>query len=1344
MTTHLETLAQYLPALLVERSNASHLPIDEPATERFPAAIMRVQVSGFAQLAEGLASEAATQKLGALLNGYFGKLLDIIFDHHGDVVRFDATSVLAMWRTDREERRDVPTSILRAGRCALNLQRVITPQEPVPGVRVALRIGLGVGQVQMMTVGGADNRWEPVLMGAPLAQTEACLEDVGEGQVFLTREAWSLIRFRSVGERGGAHTARLDGIKGTLPDLNEVYPEPNDRSQAPMWSYTPAPIRKHVANREPSPPLDRRQVTVIHVHISGIQADDELDAAQEAVKGVQAALYAEEGEIVQTAFERNGVILVAALGLPPLPHDDDATRGLRVALAMRRELERLDLAHSIGVASGQAICASIGHAKRRTFTVVGEVYNTAAALTRMGAGVLCDTPTRMSAEQEFTFESLPPIRVNGRETQVHRPVALMSATGAGRSVLVGREREVQMLERGLSELLASPGTRAIALEGDPGIGKTRLLQELERLALARSLSPLLGQGDPVDRARPYHAWSGILTRALGLTDLDLIDLEEAQLLELLKETPRAVQLAPLLASMLPIDISDNVHTADLTGANRSRAMSELVIAIMGAYTNGRPTLLILDDAHWFDTESWSLVEAVWRSTSPLLLVVATRTGLDAAPYKAILDSSRCAKHELGALSREHMLQLAKQRYGSLPDQLQEFVRAHAAGNPLHCEQLIEYVIQRGVFKPGSGLAIRTADLQALETPADLEGLVAARVQALPPGPRRLLGVASVVGRTFDFMTLHDVLGEVDMATLAAELSELERLAMTPVIRREPEELYVFGHAVIQDAAYQGLSPRERSELHQAVATWYEQEFEASLGEGSHPRLAYHWREAGQMGKAAAYITQAANLGMRSGAWADVVRVLDDALQANLSTVPKHVVARWQRQIGEAWLRQGELERSQKHLAAALDALGLGAPDGGFAAKRQMWWQSIVQTTHKVYVRKTANDEERQSTLEAARADLLLGEAAMRTGDIIRARLYTTRAINAAERLGDGPELPIALGQSAAVLQAQGNHVEAEAHASKALHLAMKHPEQDQLPQLYRTLAAVFAASGTWAKEVDAIERAVALADRIGDRQLATEASTIHANALHLRGEYALAMTEWTEATNTARAIGHRSQLLWALCGSAEVALRRGNLPEGVLFLQKAASSFTAGSSSAARGRVFALNGAFMSRRGDHAGAVEQARQALMLFQKAPPINHDFLEAYGAIVETAFLAAESDPNLADEVYDRNVELGEAGLKLLDAFASVVPIAAPRAKMLRGWLLWMDNASEKGTQAMLQAIEAAQDLRMPLEEGLARLELGRRRGFLDKLGRENLTSAEQIFSDLDARYDLHRATRIVQEV
>ncbi|NJK81103.1 MAG: adenylate/guanylate cyclase domain-containing protein [Chloroflexaceae bacterium] len=170
----LETFASYVPGLIIHYLTADPRPLTGPVAERFPAAVLLADISGFTALTEELtrSGPAGVEEVSSLLNRYFGILIDLIDDHGGDIVEFTGDGVIALWPTVISGE-TLAEATVRAVQCGLLVQQQIAAFTTVDNLHLTLRISIGAGEVLFATVGGALGRWELVVAGEPLTQASA-------------------------------------------------------------------------------------------------------------------------------------------------------------------------------------------------------------------------------------------------------------------------------------------------------------------------------------------------------------------------------------------------------------------------------------------------------------------------------------------------------------------------------------------------------------------------------------------------------------------------------------------------------------------------------------------------------------------------------------------------------------------------------------------------------------------------------------------------------------------------------------------------------------------------------------------------------------------------------------------------------------------------------------------------------------------------------------------------------------------------------------------------------------------------------------------------------------------
>lgn len=545
---------------------------------------------------------------------------------------------------------------------------------------------------------------------------------------------------------------------------------------------------------------ERKQVTVMFADISGFTAmSEKLDPE-------------EVRSLINACFERLGAVIdhyeghidkfigdeIMALFGAPVAHENDPERALRAALDMMTALDEFNQEHAaqipkplalhFGINSGLVIAGGIGTSQRQDYSVMGDTVNLAARLEGLSeAGeILVGEDTYRLTVPLFEFETLKPVKVKGKQkpVQVYRLLrAKKLMHGQLRGVaglsapLVGREAEMALLTETLHNLLAGKGG-LVSVIGEAGIGKSRLIQELYHLCQehlqAGQVNWVEGRALSHGENASYLVTRDVLCNLLGI-DLEAPPPEVGQRLqtEVNNLFPgQSTTVYPYLAYLLEVPLAEAVarRLKYLEGEALHQRIFNATHTYLSTKAKQQPLILVWEDLHWADPSSLALLETLLPLTQhcPLLLLLVYRPLSERRIWDFHQRASQRANKdhnciELAPLSYDESYQLLDHLMGhcDMTEKTRHSILNKAEGNPFFIEEVIRSMID-------SGLIIRSEDdqrwivtkgIEDLEIPDTLQGVIMARIDRLDLATKRILQVASVIGRNFSYRVLDQVLGK---------------------------------------------------------------------------------------------------------------------------------------------------------------------------------------------------------------------------------------------------------------------------------------------------------------------------------------------------------------------------------------------------------------------------------------------------------------------------------------------------------------------------------------------------------------------------------------------------------
>jgi class 3 adenylate cyclase len=608
---------------------------------------------------------------------------------------------------------------------------------------------------------------------------------------------------------------------------------------------------------------ERKLITSLFADISGyIALSERLDL--EEVKDLLSRIF---GEIAQIVIKYEGHIdkfagdeVMALFGVP-CAHEDDPVRAVKAASEIHQVMHRISkkvrgtlgqpLAVHIGINTGFAITGQLDFEKTTATHIAGDAVNVASRLCTLAkpGETLVGQATYEQAEGFFDFEPQPPFEVKGKTVPVKAYRLLSSRELPSkrqriswrRATLIGRQKEMALLAHQLARVQDGATYSAVAICGEAGTGKSRLIEEFKATLDLQNVTWMEGHAYAYTRNISYYPLINLIKRDLGIEEEDtptqMADKLEARLQGL---GDLQGDLAPYFGALLSLPYP---AVADMSPEFRRSRLHQAVPIILRAQARQGPVVICFEDLHWADPMFLNFLRgAVLEQVPRVILLYTYRPPLELFSRDEIgMMGESCQEIQLQDLSAAEIQEMLASILGTanVPQDLRRFVQEKVGTNPFYLQEMINSLIESGILQPDNGSWRLTSAINESAIPSSIHAVIAGRVDRLEETVKYLLQEASVIGRTFPYEILKRITRYAD--NLDSHLEQLQDLAL--LRRSSPcEQEYEFKHALIQEVVFGGLLKKDRQAMHEQIGLAMEQVF-ADRQPEFYETLAFHFRHS---------------------------------------------------------------------------------------------------------------------------------------------------------------------------------------------------------------------------------------------------------------------------------------------------------------------------------------------------------------------------------------------------------------------------------------------------------------------------------------------------------------------
>jgi class 3 adenylate cyclase/tetratricopeptide (TPR) repeat protein len=1270
----LKRLAAYVPTPVAQAiSQQPYIPT-EPIANRLPAAVLFIDISGFTPLSELLSQAGPTgaEELTHLINEYFTHIIETIEAYQGQVVKFSGDALTVLFPA---ENISLQVAVRRAGECALTIQakmsnftQLNTSQGPAS---LWTKIGIGAGEVLACHIGGILGRWEYLVAGDPLVQVATAEHRAEPRQIILSPQAWQEARSFFEGIVDAHGFVNLNQVRDPLPPLkpsplrwDHLQAEQMQVAERALKCYIPGAIQARL--HEQSEWLaELRRMTVLFVGIGGFdyEAADAKDELQKLLQVTQEIIYRLEGALDKVTVDDKGTIMVILFGVPPFTHEDDAQRAVTCALRLQPVAEAQNLRMSIGITEGSIFAGPVGAPSRQEYTVIGDQVNLATRFMQYGrhGDIIISEEVKKRTGTNFIVESLGNISVKGKintlpaycvRGEEGAQFQFVSRYFSEEDPLIGRKAELKQIRR-LAARARDKQLQVLFIEGELGLGKSRLVSEMVREWIMGTNAAYGSKCNSYGRQTPYQGWQEILSAIYGLTPDLSPERRLARLASAVADLPDPPEQPgywanrlPLLTEVLNLDIPENEFTRNVSGELRRNNTFALIEALLHHQAESQPLLIILEDIHWADELSILLAAHLAKTLVDTAIILAlVYRPLSPVEMGALADIQKqpyARTIRLEPLTTEESLILINFMLGDhqLSEEAQAILLSRGQGNPFFLQEISRAILT--VKKRQTDQSFRLSE--PLDLPGTVQDAILARVDRLPDSERLTLKVASVIGATFERLllsTVHPVVSPI--LEIASQLADLEREKLIHLEVPEPKWEYAFHNVITQEVVYEGLLLAQRRQLHTSIGATLEK-----LVPDAVERLAYHYRRSNNLGKGLMYLKQAAQKARREYANQTAINYYSEILVC-LAASPANIIP------------------------VDGNGNGVSSPQGKSGLFTSEYWDILLERAKLYNLIGNRNEEAEDLGTLGILAEALNDNRRRALSAKQWARFYETkgdiasglelieRSVELAHQTEDEKLIGEGYNHWGKLLYLSGDYNKASEYLQQALHIAQKYDDKVAQADCLHTQGIVSYYQTEYHAARAYFHQAVHLRQELEDQLGLSTGLRDLGRAVYKTGQYITAQDYYHDALAIHRIISDRTGEALTQHYLGIVQRNLGNYPVAKKLLEESLAEHQALRDRRREANNLTHLGFLYGRLGDYATALSMLEEALTIIRELndPWALSSALTYYSWILTEMGEYADAQTHLQEALkVERDIKRGMAKATIMEDIALLGRIALAR--------------------------------------------------------------------------------------